>query len=164
MNRVNRMLMAGLAVALALAAGSAWAQENASKPLFANVSANAQCTVTGAEVTVNAGLIQKDVASSGPVVSTVVFSLEQHFPNQKDWNVVGGTVATETVNTAFPLKAAGERYDVVTHNYLGVCSQVSPAANAVRAVVQITVDNANPKRPAGLIHTGRCVSFPNPCR
>ena len=137
-----------------------------SKPLFANVSTDAQCTVTAANVLVDAGLIQKDAPSSGPQVSQVVFSLEQHFPNLKDWTFVVGSNVTQTFTPPkdLPLLPAGERYDVTTQTYSNVCSLVSPTANAVRAVVQITVDNANPKRPGGLIHTGRCVSFPNPCR
>ena len=149
-----------LGVTLLFGGQIAWA----GKPLFANVSANAVCTVDGTDVLVDAGLIQKDAPSSGPDVSTVVFSLEQHFPKQKDWNTVGGTVVTQAVNQDFDLLDAGERYDVATWTYVGVCSLVNPDANAVRAVVQITVDNANPKRPGGLVFTGRCVSFPNPCR
>ena len=166
MKMMMQWALPGLAVAscafLSLALpGSASAQ----KPLFANVSADAQCTVTGTDVMVDAGLIQKDVPSSGPVVSQVVFSLELHFPNQRDWQPLAGTVVTQSGIQTFPLKPAGDRYDVATQDYVGICSQgVSPAANAVRAVVQITVDNANPKRPGGLIHTGRCISFPNPCR
>ena len=136
----------------------------AGNPLFANVTANALCTVDGTDVLVDAGLIQKDAPSSGPDVSTVVFSLEQHFPNQKDWKPVGGTEVTQDVNRDFDLLPAGERYDVALQDYQGVCTQISPAANAVRAVVQITVDNANTKRPGGKVYTGRCVSFPNPCR
>ena len=168
MKMMMQWALPGLAVAscafLSLALPGSASAQSAAKPLFANVSADAQCTVTGTDAMVDAGLIQKDAPSSGPFVSTVGFSLEQHFPNQNDWKPVAGTQVTVAVNTAFPLKPAGERYDVATNDYVGVCSQVSPAANAVRAVVQITVDNANPKRPGGLIHTGRCISFPNPCR
>lgn len=159
----------GLAVAacafLSLAIPSS---ASAQKPLFANVSADAQCTVIGTgtskDVLVDAGLIQKDTPSSGPVVSTVVFNLEQHFPNQKDWSPVAGSLFMQAVNKAFPLLLAGERYDVATHDYLGVCSLVSPAANAIRPVVKITVDNANTSRPGANVFTGRCISIPNPCR
>ena len=136
----------------------------AGKPLFANVTVDAECTVTGADVLVDAGLTQKDAPSSGPVVSQVVYILEQHFPKQKDWFPVGiPVVVTFSPPETFALLEPGQRYDVDTED-LGVCGVVSPGANAVRAVVEITVKNANPKRPAGLIHTGRCISFPNPCK
>jgi len=158
----------GLAVAscafLSLALPGSASAQSAAKPLFANVSADAQCTVTGTEVMVDAGLIQKDTPSSGPFVSTVVFSLEQHFPNKNDWNTIAGSIMTQGVNTPFALLPAGERYDVALQDYIGVCDLVSPAANAVRAVVKITVDNANRARPGANVFTGRCISFPNPCR
>ena len=141
---------------------------SAQRPLFANVSADAQCTVTGSpvEVTVDAGLIQKDVPSSSPVVSSVSIRLEEHLPGQKAWSLVPGTATTQTFSPAmtFTLLPAGELYEVTTQDYQGVCTQVSAAANAVRAVVQITVDNANDKRPGGQVFTARCTSFPNPCR
>lgn len=149
-----------LGVSLLFGSQIAWA----GKPLYANVTADAECTVTETDVMVDAGLIQKDAPSSGPVVSQVVFSLEQHFPKQKDWTLVLGSEVTQTVNETFDLLDPGERYDVATQDYVGVCTFVSPAANAVRAVVQITVVNANSKRPGGNVFTGRCVSFPNPCK
>ena len=162
----------GLAVAscafLSLALPGSASAQSAAKPLFANVSADAQCTVTSTaamkDVMVDAGLIQKDTPSSGPFVSTVVFSLEQHFPNKNYWSSVDNSEVKQDVNTAFALLPAGGRYDVALQDYSGVCSLVSQAANAVRAVVQITVDNANTKRPGANVFTGRCISFPNPCR
>lgn len=137
----------------------------AQKDPFANVKADALCTVIGANVMVDVGLIQKDAPSSPPVVSLVLYSWEQHFPNRPKWETVGGS-ADHPFNPplTFDLLAAGERYDVDIHDQ-DVCSLgVSPDANAVRAVVQITVDNANLKRSGGSIHTSRCVSFPNPCK
>jgi len=136
----------------------------AGKTFFANVKADAICTVIDTDVMVDAGLVQTDAPSSGPIVSTAMFSLEQHFPNTNFWVPVGGSEVTVDVSTAFDLLPAGERYDVATQDYLGACSLISPDANAVRAVVQITVDNANPRRPSGQVFTGRCISFPNPCR
>jgi len=144
-------------VAVSLLLGSQVAE--AGKPVYANVTVDAVCTVTGTDVSVDAGLIQKDVRSSGPIVSTATFSLEQHYPNQNFWVPIDGSAVTVDVNTAFDLLAAGGRYAVATQGYSGLCSQVTPDANAVRAVVNITVDNSNKG-----VFTGRCVSFPNPCR
>ena len=154
--------VAVLAIAMFAATQPALAQ----KPLFANVSSNAQCTLLpGPDLLVDAGLIQKDAPSSDPYVSTVVFSLEQHFPNQSKWFAVSGSDVTQGVNDGFDLLPAGERYDVATNTYSPVCSQaISPFANAVRAVVKITVDNANTSRPGSNVFTGRCVSIPNPCK
>ncbi len=138
----------------------------AGNPFFSNVTANALCTVDGTDVLVDAGLIQKDVPSSGPVVDQVTFFLEQHFPKRSGWESIAASFVTVDFdpNEVFDLLPAGERYEVATHDYLDACSLVDGSANAVRAVVQITVLNANTKRPGGQVLTGRCISFPNPCR
>ena len=151
-----------LGVSLLLGGQIAWA----GNPLYANVIANALCTVDGTDVMVDAGLTQKDAPSSGPVIDQVTFALEEHFPNQRDWKPIAGSLVTVDFvpNVVFDLLPAGDRYDVATHDYTDLCSLVDPNANAVRPVVEITVVNANPKRPGGLVFTGRCISFPNPCR
>lgn len=149
-----------LAASLVFGSQIAWT----GNPIFANVTASAENVVAGTDVIVDAGLIQKDTPSSGPFVSTVTFSLEQHFPNEKFWSEVAGSSVVDNVNTTFDLLPAGERYDVATNDYDDICGLVDPGANAVRAVVQITVDNANDKRPGGNTFTGRSTGFPNPCK
>ena len=163
---MKSILLGGLAVALAMVLSLAIPSSgSAQKTFFANVSADAQCTVSGADVLVEADLIQKDAPSSGPFVSTVDFALEQHLPNHNDWAQVGGSQVTVGVNNQFDLLGPGERYNnVESTDYPKVCELVNQAANAVRAVVKITVTNANTKRPGANVFTGRCISFPNPCK
>jgi hypothetical protein len=129
----------------------------AQKVYGAKVRADAQCTLTGTDLSVNAGLVQRDAPSSGPYVSTVTFSLEENVSGSASWSAVSGSTYSVSVNKQFDLLPAGGRYELATYDYSNLCALVSPSANAVRAVVQITVDNAgNENRPDGNVFTSRC--------
>ncbi|MEK7405363.1 MAG: hypothetical protein AAB225_09665 [Acidobacteriota bacterium] len=161
-------LAAGLPILLALIAQSALAQQGPQGP-FANVSAAAVCTVTttttGTDVLVNALLVQKQKPGPGTYeVPRVTYSLEQKIPGNPKFQEVGGSRVIENLGLSIPEVAAGQSVEVDSHLYENVCTnlRIDPRANAVRAVVEITVSNANPHR--GLDHTGRCLSFPNPCK
>lgn len=154
------LVVAILAMAAISATHSAWAQ----KALRAKASADAVCTLTGTDLSVNAGLIQLDEPSSAPYVSTVTFSLEENLPNSTTWTPVAGSSAVVAVNKQFDLLPAGGRYEVATYDYSNLCSLVSPSAHSFRAVVQITVDNAgSEKRPGGNVFSARCGDT-SPCR
>lgn len=152
-------------LALALIALPAWAQQGP----FANVTANAECTVVtddSTDLLVSALLEQKTKPGPGIYeVGRVSFFLEQKISGNPKFMRVDGSFVEEPISDSFPEVAAGDDVEVATHLYQDVCSlSIDPAANAIRAVVEVEVLNANPNRPAGLIHTGRCVSVPNPCR
>jgi len=160
MKKTVYWVVAILAMTAISATHSAWAQ----KALGAKAGADAVCTLTGTDLSVNAGLIQKDEPSSGPYVSSVTFSLEENLPNSTTWTAVAGSNVVVPVNKQFDLLPAGGRYEVATNDYSNLCSLVSPTANAFRAVVQITVDNGgSQKRPGGNVFSARC-SDTSPCR
>lgn len=142
-------------------AGLGWA----ANPNYANVIANAECTVDGDDVLVEAFLEQKEKLGPGPYVRVVTFILEQHIRNVPKFQEVFGSHYDELVEHMFPEMAAGESVSVATHDYEDICTIIDPDANAIRAVVEVEVSNSNPNRGKdGVIHTGRCISFPNPCR
>jgi hypothetical protein len=155
------------AVALTFAAlafaGLSWA----ANPNYANVIANAECTVDGDDVLVEAFLEQKEKLGPGPQVGVVTFTLEQHIRNVPQFQMVFGSDIDEPVSHTFAEMPAGESVSVATHDYEDICTTflIDPNANAIRAVVEVEVLNSNPNRgKEGVIHTGRCISFPNPCR
>lgn len=146
----------GVYLAVLLSSVALISLAHATSDLTSKVGADAQCTVTGTDFAVNAGLIQKDAPSAGPYVSTVTFSLEQNLPAAGGWVAVAGSSVGVTINQQFTLLPAGGRYDVASYTYSNVCSLLNPGANAVRAVVQITVDNAAAHRVDGNVFTARC--------
>jgi hypothetical protein len=154
------LVVAILAMTAISATHSAWAQ----KVLGAKVRADAVCTLTGTDLSVNAGLIQRDAPSSGPYVSSVTFSLEENLPNSTSWTPVANSSVLVAVNKQFDLLPAGGRYEVATYDYSNLCSLVSPSASAFHAVVEITVNNAgNENRPGGNVFSARCGDT-SPCR
>ncbi len=132
---------------------------------YANVIANAECTVYDTNVLVSALLEQKEKPGPGYYkVGKVTFILEEHFPGHPMFKKVDESTVTKDVNQKFEEVDPGEQVEVATHEYMNICNMVDANANAVRAVVEVEVLNSNPKRRAELIHTGRCISFPNPCK
>jgi len=118
-------------------------------------------------VLVSALLEQKEKSGPGTyVVGNGFFYLEQKLPGNPKFVQVPGSDRLELVGASFDEVAAGEQVEVATHQYDAICNNlgIDPDANAIRALVEIEVLNANPARKGGLIHTGRCLSFPNPCR
>ncbi len=150
-------------------AGLSWA----GNPHYANVIANAECTVSGGagapvNVLVTASLEQKPAPGPGTyVVGNVAFILEQHL-KANNFESIDSSLKLVPINASFDEVDEGESVDVATANYTDICNDpnftINPEANAIRAVVEVEVLNSNPKRKAELIHTGRCISFANPCR
>jgi len=160
--RTRGKLAAVVALTLGFA-GLGWA----ANPNYANVIANAECTVDGDDVMVEAFLEQKEKLGPGPEVGLVTFVLEQHIPGAPKFQEVFGSNADVHVDNAFPEMPAGESVSVAPYDYADICTAftIDPNANAIRAVVAVEVLNSNPNRGNdGLVHTGRCISFPNPCR
>ena len=153
----------------ALFAAPAWGQgkRRGEKVSYSHVIAKAECMVDGDDILVTAMLEQS--ADSGPGtydVGGVAFVLEEWGRGKRRFQEITDSWAKMPVYLSFPEVAEGERVEVATHLYEDVCStlKIDPSASALRAVVQIEVLNADPNRKGGLIHTGRCTSFPNPCR
>ncbi len=129
------------------------------------------------EVMVTVSLDQSEVLGPSPEagnvslmdgVSPATVVLWEHTRKPNSWDpIVGSGMKIDPIaGPGMPLPA-GELYPVGTVTYESICSalfQVDPTANAIRAVVMVDVMNSNPDRKRGTIHTGRCISFPNPCR
>jgi hypothetical protein len=167
-------LVGFFAIALALSAVPA----NANPP-FANVIAKAECVVNETDgvvdVTVLAILEQKEKIGPAPEVGLATVVLEEHIRRQPKFQEVEGslqehdfTQTDQSAGTPFPFltPAEGETVEVHIFEYENICASfgIDPDANAIRAVVEIEVLNSNDKRKAGQIHTGRCISFANPCQ
>jgi hypothetical protein len=141
----------------------------AGKGPLANVRVDAQCTVTQKDdgtfdVQVDAGLIQTKDGGAAPIVTHVEFVLQQHFAKQNLWQSVTSATVPPPADP-FDLLPSGGRYPVAVDDFEDICGLLSPAitvdpaANAVRVEVNITVENSNKG-----VFTGRCISFPNPCK
>lgn len=153
-------------IAFAIAVFGFTETASAGKKKFANVIANAECVIDNGNVLVTASLEQKPKAGPGTYeVGNVKFILEQHLRANK-FETIADSRDVVPVNSSFDEVDEGESVDVASLLYEDICSalDVDPEANALRAVVEVEVTNSNPKRKAGQIHTGRCISFPNPCR
>ena len=148
-----------LLVAPALAAGP--------KPDSANVIANADCVgsdgISDKDVMITAILEQKEKIGPAPEVGDVTFILEQHIRNRPQWNTIDSLTVPIDAIFPFPTPAAGETVEVADHTFLDICTLLDADANAIRGVVKVEVTNSNPNRNDGQIHTGRCISIPNPC-
>ena len=112
---------------------------------------------------VTAILEQKEKIGPAPAVGDVTYILQQHIRGQSGWAQIDE--ATDTVNDtfSFPTPAGGETVEVDDHDFLNICGLLNANANAIRTVVGVEVTNSNEQRNTGQIHTGRCISLPNPC-
>ena len=127
--------------------------------------------VDGDDVLVTAILEQSAIIGPAPKVGMVTVILEQHVRNRPKFHPIGMSFREQDLANAefsFEMPAEGETVEVTTFDYMDICTTlagyIDPDANAIRAVVGVQVTNSSDQRKAGQIHTGRCISFPNPCR
>lgn len=158
----------GLLIALILGTSPPWAQGGGPQGPFANVRANAQCTIQETDdLRVVALLEQKEkIGVEAYEVGDVTFSLEQKIGNNPKFQPVSGSTVVVPVVTSFEAVEPGQEVEVATNIYDNICAKlpIDPGANSVRAVVEIEVLNAKETNNDGRIRTGRCVSLASPCK
>jgi len=163
----KKMTFYASALAIYLALLAAPAAAGGPKPDSANVDANANCLVTDGtvdkDVMVTAILEQKAKIGPAPDVGDVRYILQQHIRGQSGWVQIDEATDYVGASFPFPTPAGGETVEVDTHDFLNICSLLDASANAIRAVVEVEVTNSNDQRNTRQIHTGRCISLPNPC-
>jgi len=167
------------ALAVSLTAAATFAALGFSTPVsagnkFANVKATALCTpASDGVLTVEAGIeVTKTNEDQKPFVGTVTVFLEQHTPGAPGWPRILNSTQTAEVNADFTDGMEGDTATVATFDYPNldpivdhICALVDVEANAIRAVVEVEVENANENQRGGqgTLHLARCISFANPC-
>ena len=168
MNKKTIIGTSALALLLASLASPAWSGNK-----FANVKATAECTLDGTILTVTVGIeVTKTNEDQVPEVGTVDVVLEQHTAGISGWPEVAGSAQSVDVDQVFTDGIEGDTATVATFDYPdsdplvpNICDLVSLDANAVRAVVDVEIENANAnqRNGQGTSHLARCISFANPC-